>query len=111
MPWYSVRVLLRFTVKGRPKRRVEQYEDRIMLVRSRSHESAQRKARAMVRRSERPYKNVRGEMVIWRLQTVYESVELFDARLRDGTEVYWRFIRSSSPVQRLRREGTMNASY
>lgn len=111
MPWYSVRVLLCIAVKGRPRRKVEQYEDRILLVRSRSHDGAQRKASKLVRRTERPYKNVYGQVVHWKLRTVYESVELFDAQLRDGTEVYWRFIRSADPDKSLRREGTMNASY
>jgi len=42
---------------------------------------------------------------------VYESVELFadevkDGKFKDGAQIYGRFIRSSNPVNRLKREGT-----
>jgi hypothetical protein len=50
---------------------------------------------------------------VWR---VYESVELFDDEFRDGkpkdgTQVYWRYIRSADPVKKLKRDGTMNGLF
>lgn len=107
MDWYSVRVLVRATGKGQP-RRVPLYEDRLLLVRAKSHNAAQKKAEKIVRKNEVPYKNCFGHTVRWRLAHVYESVHLFDKELGDGTEVYWRFIRSPDPIKRLKREGTMN---
>jgi hypothetical protein len=58
--------------------------------------------------------NPLGNKVCWRVADVYESVELFedefkDGRFKDGAQIYWRFIRSSDPGKRLKREGTMNA--
>jgi Domain of unknown function (DUF4288) len=113
--WYSVRVLLRCTGKGQP-RRIPVYEDRIVVASAKSHELAKRKAREIVGKREVPYKNPLGNKVHWRVAEVYESVELFeeelkDGRFTDGAQIYWRFIRSSDPVKRLKREGTMNALY
>ena len=112
---YSVRVLIRCTGKGQP-RRVPIYEDRIVLVHAKSHDDAKKKARRIVDRKEVPYKNPLGNTVYWRVADVYESVELFEeefenGKFKDGAQVYWRYIRSSSPVKRLKREGTMNALY
>jgi hypothetical protein len=112
---YSVRVLIRCTGKGQPKR-VPVSEDRIVLVRAKSHDNAKKKARRIVNRKEVPYKNPLGNTVYWRVADVYESVELFEdefknQRFKDGAQVYWRYIRSSSPAKRLKREGTMNALY
>ncbi len=110
--WYSVRLLIRCTGKGQPKR-VQVYEDRIVLVRAKSHDLAQKKARKAVGKSQVPYRNPFGNMVYWRVAKIYESVELFeeefkDGQIRDGAQVYWRFIRSSDPIKRLKREVTMN---
>ena len=115
MGWYSVRLLIRCTGKGQPKQ-LPLYEDRIVVVRAKNHERARKKARRIVDRGEVPYKNPLGNKVYWRVAEVYESVELFedevqDGRFRDGAQIYWRFIRSSNPVKRLKREGTMNALY
>ena len=113
MGWYSVRLLIRCTGKGQPKL-VPLYEDRIVLVRSKSHEGAQEKARRIVGKREAPYRNALGNMVHWRVSKIVESVELFENEadkdgFKDGAQVYWRFIRSSNPARRLKREGTMNA--
>jgi hypothetical protein len=113
--WYSVRLLIRCTGEGQP-RRVPIYEDRIVLVNAKSHELAKKKARAIVGKREVPYKNPLGNTVYWRVAEIYESVELFEDELKDGkfkngAQIYWRFIRSSDPVKRLKREGTMNALY
>ena len=108
MDWYSVRVLMRCTGKGQAKR-IPLYEDRLVLVKARSHEAAQKKAEKLVKENEVPMKNSLGNTFRWRLVHVYECVHLFDKELKEGTEVYWRYIRSSDPVKRLKREGTMNA--
>jgi len=113
--WYSVRVLLRCVGKGQPKR-LPLYEDRIVLVRAGNHRAAQEKARRVINKRERPYKNSLGNVIHWKLNTVFESAELFEDELRNGrvsngAQVYWRFIRSSNPVKRLKKEGTMNALY
>jgi len=114
--YYSVRLLIRCTGKGQPKL-VPLYEDRIVIVRSSSHAMTKKKARQVVGKSEVPYKNALGNMVRWRVEQVYESVELFEdefgknGAFKDGTQVYWRYVRSSDPLKRLKREGTMNALY
>jgi hypothetical protein len=84
------------------------------LVRAKSHDDAKKRARTIVNQKEVPYKNPVGNTVYWRVADVYESVQLFEDEFenrtfKDGAQVYWRYIRSSSPVKRLRREGTMNA--
>jgi hypothetical protein len=115
MPLYSVRLLIRCSGKGQPKR-IPLYEDRLVLVRAKSHDGAKIKAKKIVVRQAIPYKNVYGNTVYWRVAEVYESVELFEnefenGKVRDGAQVYWRYIRSSNPSKRLKREGTMNALY
>lgn len=115
MGCYSVRLLIRCAGKGQPTR-IPLYEDRIVLVRARGHSDAKKKARRIAARREMPYKNPLGNMVHWRVTEVYESVQLFDdefegGRFRDGAQVYWRYIRSSNPRKRLKREGTLNALY
>ena len=115
MGWHSVRLLIRCTVKGQPKR-IPLYEDRIVVVRAKSHDQAQQKARRIANKHEVPYKNPFGNTICWRVTKVYESVELFadevkDGKFKDGAQIYWRFIRSSNPVNRLKREATMNALF
>jgi hypothetical protein len=115
MSSYSVRLLIRCTGKGQP-RQVPLYEDRLVRVRANSHDNAKAKAKRLVARQMVPYKNVLGFVVRWRVVKAYESVELFadefeDGKFKDGAQVYWRYIRSSNPAKRLKREGTMNALY
>lgn len=110
MGYYSVRLLIRCTGKGQPKR-VPLYEDRIVLVQSGSHAAAKRKAERIVNNTSEPYRNPLGNVVRWRVAEVYESVELFgdefdkNGTFKDGLQVYWRYIRSTDPVKRLKREG------
>jgi hypothetical protein len=113
--WYSVRLLIRCTGKGQP-RKLPLYEDRIVLIRARSHAQAKAKAREIVSRAESPYKNPLGNMVHWKISNVFESVELFqdefkNGKPRNGVQVYWRYIRATDPVKKLKREGTMSALF
>jgi hypothetical protein len=113
--WYSVRLLIRCSGKGQP-RRIPLYEDRIVVVRAKNHDQAKVKARRIVNNAEVPYKNPLGNTVRWRVSEVYESAELFedevkDGRFKDGAQIYWRYIRSSDPVKRLKREVTMNGLF
>jgi len=116
LAFYSVRLLIRCTGKGQPAR-IPLYEDRIVIVRSSSHEAAERKAREIVARRSVPYRNALGNMVRWRVDKVVGSMELFDdgfarnGAVKDGLQVYWRYIRSSDPMKRLNREGAMNSLY
>jgi hypothetical protein len=115
MPLYSVRLLNRCSGEGQPKR-VPLYEEGIVLVHARTHDGAKIKAKRIVARREIPCKNSCGSMVHWRVAEVYESVELFEdefanGKVKDGAQVYWRYIRSSNPGKRLKREGTMNALF
>jgi Domain of unknown function (DUF4288) len=115
MPLYSVRLLIRCSGKGQPTR-VPLYEDRLVLVRARNHNAARTKAKQIADQQSVPYKNVLGNTVHWRVADVYGSVELFEdefknGEIKDGAQVYWRYIRSANPVKRLKREGTMNALY
>jgi hypothetical protein len=92
------------------------YEDRIVLVRAKSHGEAKSRARRVVTKREVPYRNPLGNLVYWKVWRVYESVELFDDEFRDGkpkdgTQVYWRYIRSADPVKKLKRDGTMNGLF
>jgi len=88
-----------------------------VLVRSRSHEAARKKAREIVNKNSVPYKNTSGHMVRWRVCKVYDSAELFEdefgqnGEVKNGAQVYWRYIRSADPVKRLKKEGTMNSLY
>lgn len=99
MPLYSVRLLIRCSGKGQPAR-VPLYEDRLVLVRAKSHQGTKAKARAIANNTSGPYKNPFGNTVYWRVASVYESVELFEdefpnGKIKDGAQVYWRYIRST----------------
>ena len=112
---YSVRLLIRCIGKGQPVKR-SLYEDRIVLVRASSHADAQARARRLVNKREPAYKNPRGNLVRWRVSKVFESVELFSdefdgRKFKDGAQVYWRYMRASDPVKKLKRDGTMNALF
>jgi starvation-inducible outer membrane lipoprotein len=92
------------------------YEDRIVLVRAKSHGEAKSKARGIVTKGEVPYKNPLGNLVHWKVWKVYESVELFDdefkgGKPKDGAQVYWRYLRAADPVKKLKTDGTMNALF
>jgi hypothetical protein len=55
-------------------------------------------------------------MVHWKISNVFESVELFqdefkNGKPRNGVQVYWRYIRATDPVKKLKREGTMSALF
>ncbi len=112
---YSVRLLLRCTGKGQATR-IPLYEDRLVLVRAGSHDAAKKKAKRIVGRGSTPYKNVLGNAVHWRVACVYGLTELFEDEFKNGgfkdsAQVYWRYIRSSDPLKKLKREGTMNSLY
>lgn len=102
MSWYSVRLLIKFVGPGQPKRPL--WEDRLVLVRARNHDRARTKALEIAKRNLAPYKNALGQ-VVRRQPRVYESVQLFDKQLKDGSEVYWRFLSSTDARRKLRKEG------
>lgn len=107
MSWYSVRLLIKFVGPSQPKRPL--WEDRLVVVKARTHDAARKKALENTKRQLTPYRNALGKMV--RMQPrVYESVQLLDKHLKDGSEVYWRFLSSADARRKLRKEGVLEGT-
>jgi hypothetical protein len=102
--WYTVRLLLRAEGKDQPKKRPP-YEDRWLVVEASDPTTAERKAIRFASDSEVRYKNMNSQWVKWRVVKVVAILELLDAPLVDGSEVYWRFFYSGNATRRLKREG------
>lgn len=62
------------------------------MVKAANDEQAKKKAKRFGKAAEQQYKNVYGKKVIWRFKEILDVVELFDQVLKDGGEVYYRFL-------------------
>lgn len=78
------------------------FEERIIVCRARSASEARKKAAMFGRASKQDYKNMYGKKVVWVFKEVLGVAELFDRTIREGTEVYYRFL-DSKDLNHLRR--------
>jgi hypothetical protein len=94
MSWYSVRVIYRSTIDG-----VEAgdslMEESIRVFTASNDDEASSKREGIARAGEHSYKNEKGEIVKWLVDSVDDAQDLCEDELSDGTEVYSRMFRSS----------------
>ena len=90
MPWFGVKVLRRATHGDSPPSE-DLYEESVILVIADDAEAAAERAREFAQKEIGSYRNVYGELVTWGLDRVFDAVEIENAELADGLEVYSRF--------------------
>lgn len=94
--WFAVKSLFRTEISDPPRAMDGDYdpdgalvEERVVLVRARSHAKALRRAEREADKYSRPMQHVNayGQRVVWRRVKVLSSYELFE-KPRDGREVW-----------------------
>jgi hypothetical protein len=95
MSWYSVRVIYKSTIDG-----VEApdslKEESIRVFSASTDDEARTKRENVARAGEHSYKNEKGEIVQWVVDTVEGAQDLCEEGLSDGMEVYSRLFRSGN---------------
>ncbi|MDX2208224.1 MAG: DUF4288 domain-containing protein [Gemmatimonadales bacterium] len=95
--WYAARVLFVSRIDGSvPDDAL--YEERLVLVRARSLDDAQVKARRYGIREGHEYRNERGNAVTWQLHSVNEVAKVREPQDADGWDVWSRFLREGEVV-------------
>jgi hypothetical protein len=68
------------------------WEESIIVVDAWTEEEARKKAEAFAKKEEVSYRAISGEQVEWRFLGVIGSHEICDEVIKDGTEVFSRFL-------------------
>ncbi len=92
--WYSVATL---AVADRdPNSAAEPlWEEQIFLVNAESEEDARHKAELLAQRDECEYAVVDGSSVRWRFSCISKVYPVVDQEIRDGVEIFSRFLKDS----------------
>jgi len=69
------------------------FEELYFLVSALTPSEASQKAMKLAKRKELTYRNMYGESVSWRLAKFVGIQETTDQKFRDGSEVYFRFLK------------------
>lgn len=96
--WFAVPIYLRCSER---EGRDVLLQESIRLIRARSEGHAGKAAAALAHKLEHSYKNVHGREVSWTVYDIGQPWEI-ESQLRDGTEVYPRFL-TAKVRERLRR--------
>jgi uncharacterized protein DUF4288 len=103
--WYAVRALYRSDHGRKDASSIRTLlEESILLFKS-TPSLVAAKGRHVAKQRQHAYRNVYGEMVIWKLHQVLEIVEVIDQRITEGSEVYHRFHLKANPNATARRLG------
>jgi hypothetical protein len=88
--WFGARLLFESPVAGGDSL----FEERVLLIKSDGGmPGAEKKAVALGRASDEKYKNPDGEMVKWTFRELLDLVQLNDAEIGEGAEVYYHFLK------------------
>ena len=71
------------------------WEESIRLIQADSTDQAMQKAKELGQRSEVSYLGEEADLVKWKFVRVERIFEIDDEKLKDGTEVFSRFLRAS----------------
>jgi hypothetical protein len=88
--WYSARLLFEEILVDVPDAKVL-FEESVVVFRLKKSESLQEKLTALAKEGEHEYEAMAGNMVRWEFREVLEVQEILDTRIREGTEVYFRW--------------------
>jgi hypothetical protein len=90
--WFAARLLFESKLSAESG---DLFEERLVLVRSGSAEDARKKAVKIGASSGEEYQNIDGETVSWTFTEILDLVELIDATIGDGSEVYHHFLNAN----------------
>ena len=100
LTWFAARLLFESTSAADQTPLL--YEERIIVLQgAATAKDAEKKARKLGSSSEVEYESVSGESVSWKFKEVLDLVELDEAEIRDGSEVYHQFL-TADEVTRVR---------
>jgi hypothetical protein len=99
--WFAARLLFeRSFDSGTPATAL--YEESVVLLKSATGMAgAEKKATKLGKDASHSYKNVDGETVTWTFREVLDIYQLNDSEIREGSEVYSRFL-SAADMQSVR---------
>jgi len=92
MSWYSVRVIYKSTIDG-VETSDSLKEESVRVFSASTDDEARTKRETVARSGEHSYKNEKGEIVQWLVDTIDDAQDLCEENLSDGTEVYSRLFR------------------
>lgn len=107
--WFSVKIIYINRIEGEPQAELIDenftphfiaYEESVVVIRARSFEKAYAKAQRIAKENESEYENKYGQKVITRYFDAIDCFQLFDEKLKDGTEIYSNIIESSTKLER-----------
>ena len=91
MSFFSVRARVAIQVEGQTSG-MQDVEDRIVIVKAKSFEDAEKRLKGEWERYARPYLNPEGEMVRWQLEEIVDVYDVMEDTIDPkGTEVYSSF--------------------
>jgi hypothetical protein len=91
--WYTARVLYRCDIRSKRPRKIHTFEELYFLASGLTPGEALQKAKKIAKQKEHSYRNMYGESVSWRLARFLGIQETTDQEIKDGAEVYFRFLK------------------
>jgi hypothetical protein len=93
LAWFAASLLFERTFDSGPEA-PPLYEESVVLVRAREDDEAdaRKKATMLGKAASHAYRNVEGESVAWTFKEILRVVQLIDADIEEGSEVYSRFL-------------------
>ena len=73
------------------------WEESIIVVDALNEEQAQKKAETLAKKEAVSYQAISGEQVEWNFVGVMDSHEISDEIIKEGTEIFSRFLRKRPP--------------
>lgn len=100
-PWFAARLLFEAWVEGDENPSL--FEERIVLVHAEAGvEIAARKAEKLGKAAIEEYANEDGETVSWRFKELLDLVQVNEANIGEGTEVYHQYL-NADELEQVRR--------
>ena len=97
LSWYSARLLFESRIDASTQ---PLFEERVVLIRSDlGVEDAEKKARKLGQASELEYQSAEHEIVAWRFKELLDIVQLNEARIGEGSEVYHHYLKADEVEQ------------
>ena len=90
--WFAARLLFERSFDGGPPAPAL-YEETVVLLKGSGMAEAEKKATKLGKAASHSYKNVDGETITWTFKEVLDVVQLNEAEIGEGSEVYSRFLR------------------
>ena len=91
--WFTASLL--FKSQHHPANRDSLWEEQIVLIEAEDELAAKQKAVKLGKTGELEYRNQTGELLRWSFEQVERLYEVEGNELKDGTELFSRFLRDS----------------